>query len=60
MRKSAVMYATARGLYLQVSKSGSRSWVFRFDFGGQRREMGLGSARVVSLNKLASSHARGT
>jgi len=39
------------GLYLQVSKSGSQSWVFRFDFGGRRREMGLGSSRVVSLKQ---------
>jgi len=31
------------GLYLSVSKSGSRSWGFVFIRGGRRREMGLGS-----------------
>jgi len=30
------------GLYLQVSPSGSRSWVFRFRDAGRLREMGLG------------------
>ena len=30
------------GLYLQVSASGSRSWVFRFRDAGRLREMGLG------------------
>ena len=31
------------GLYLQVSPTGSKSWVFRFTLRGQSREMGLGS-----------------
>lgn len=37
------------GLYLVVSPSGSRKWVYRFTFGGSVTEMGLGSAGVVSL-----------
>jgi integrase len=37
------------GLYLQVSASGSKSWVFRFMLHGRSREMGLGSANAVSL-----------
>ena len=28
------------GLYLRVSKTGARSWVFRFQIGGKRRDMG--------------------
>lgn len=36
------------GLYLYAGKSGSRSWVFRFQLAGKRREMGLGSASEVS------------
>ena len=40
--KSAGMYADGGGLYLQVSSSGSKSWVFRFRFEGRRRDMGLG------------------
>jgi integrase len=37
------------GLYLQVSASGSKSWVFRFRDAGRLREMGLGSAETISL-----------
>jgi len=37
------------GLYLQITKSGARSWIFRYSLGGQRREMGLGAfSRVRS------------
>ncbi|SFQ55744.1 Integrase [Roseivivax halotolerans] len=32
------------GLYLTISKAGSRSWLFMFRVNGKRREMGLGSA----------------
>jgi integrase len=39
------------GLYLQISKLGTRSWVFRFNLGGKRREMGLGSAEIVTLKQ---------
>ena len=35
------------GLYLQVSKSGAKSWIFRYQLNGKRREMGLGSLTVV-------------
>jgi integrase len=37
------------GLYLRVSTSGSKSWVFRFKDGGRLREMGLGSLNTISL-----------
>jgi len=37
------------GLYLQVSPSGSRSWVFRFRDVGRLREMGLGPTHTISL-----------
>jgi hypothetical protein len=30
------------GLYLRVSGTGARSWVFRFQPDGKRRDMGLG------------------
>ena len=49
------------GLYLQVARAGSRSWVFRFSLGGKRREMGLGPYPGVSLaaaRKSASSRVR--
>jgi integrase len=37
------------GLYLIVSPTGSRSWVYRFHHDGRRRFMGLGSLPDVSL-----------
>jgi hypothetical protein len=39
------------GLYLSVSRSGARSWVFLWKAAGQRHEMGLGSLLGVSLAK---------
>ncbi|GEO80279.1 bacteriophage P4 integrase [Pararhodospirillum oryzae] len=37
------------GLYLQVTARGGKSWVFRYQAGGRRRDMGLGSASTVPL-----------
>jgi integrase len=37
------------GLYLQVSASGAKSWVFRFKDHGRLREMGLGPLHTVGL-----------
>lgn len=51
-------YNDGAGLYLQVSPSGSKSWVFRFNMGltknGKRRtrEMGLGSLQAFSLAEV--------
>ena len=42
-------YGDGAGLYLVVSPSGARKWVYRFSFGGKVTEAGLGSADVVSL-----------
>jgi len=39
-------YGDGRGLYLVVSRTGSRKWVFRFTFAGRVTEMGLGNAAV--------------
>lgn len=36
-------YLDGAGLYLQVSKTGSKSWVYQYTSNGKRREMGLGS-----------------
>ncbi len=37
------------GLYLQVSKSGSKSWIFRYTLEGKAREMGLGALNTFTL-----------
>ncbi len=42
-------YGDGAGLYLVVSESGARKWVFRFSFAGKVTEMGLGAADLVSL-----------
>lgn len=42
-------YSDGGNLYLVVSGSGSRKWVLRFTWRGQAKEMGLGSATMVSL-----------
>lgn len=42
-------YPDGGGLYLQISASGSRSWIFRFSILGRAREMGLGPLSLVSL-----------
>src|SRR5471030_992215 len=42
-------YFDGAGLVLQVSRSGSRSWIFRYVVAGKRHEMGLGSLQTVDL-----------
>ncbi len=42
-------YSDGNNLYLMVSRTGSRKWVLRFTWRGRAKEMGLGSARNVSL-----------
>lgn len=41
-------HADGGGLYLQV-RGTARSWIYRYQIGGRRREMGLGSAVVYGL-----------
>ena len=50
-------YGDGDGLWLQISGSGSKSWVFRFTIAGKRREMGLGGLNAVNLS-LARKKAR--
>jgi len=42
-QKTAGMYADGNGLYLRVQESGAKSWIFRFQLDGKRREMGIGT-----------------
>jgi integrase len=41
--------ADVRGLYLQISASGARSWLLRYELFGKEKMMGLGSAQEFSL-----------
>ena len=47
--KEAGFYADGQGLYLKVDESGAKRWVQRLVIQGKRRDMGLGSASIVSL-----------
>lgn len=42
-------YGDGKGLYLQISKPGVKSWIFRFEREGKERFMGLGPLHTVSL-----------
>ncbi|WP_209427420.1 site-specific integrase [Pararhodobacter sp. SW119] len=43
------MYCDGQGLYLCVGKGSAKSWILRTTVFGRRREIGLGSAHLVSL-----------
>jgi integrase len=45
------LYPDGGGLYLQVAKGGSKSWLYRFKVDGRTRWHGLGSVRDVSLER---------
>lgn len=42
-------YCDGGGLYLQVSKTGSKSWIMRYTLSGKPCEMGLGSFNAFTL-----------
>ena len=44
-------YGDGGGLWLQVSKWGTKAWLFRFMLNGKAREMGLGSVDDFSLKE---------
>lgn len=55
--KNAGRYADGGGLFLQVSDTGTKSWLYRFRFADRRREMGLGQYPRIGLadaRRLAS------
>lgn len=49
--KEPGLHADGGGLYVNVKKSGARSFVFVFQWKGKRREKGLGSLALVSLEE---------
>lgn len=48
---NAGRHSDGGGLYLNITATGARSWVFMWKVAGKRREMGLGSLRDVPLAK---------
>ena len=45
------MHGDGGSLYMKVTKSGTKSWIYRFQLNGKRREMGLGDANIIGLAK---------
>ena len=44
-------YADGNNLYLHIDPSGARRWILRMTVGHRRRDMGLGSTMIVSLEE---------
>lgn len=44
-------YSDGGGLYLQVSKTETKSWIFRYRVGDKLHDMGLGSVRDYTLKE---------
>ena len=51
------LYGDGGGLWLQVSSTGTKSWLYRYTIAGRAREMGLGSLGSVSLAKAREHRA---
>jgi integrase len=50
-KKKPGYYADGGGLYLQVSRAGTKSWIFRYTISKRTREMGLGALSVTTLRE---------
>ena len=50
-------YADGAGLYLQVAKGGSKSWIFAYQRDGRRHDMGLGGVTAVPLARAREKAA---
>ena len=51
-------YADGNGLYLFVDASGAKRWVLRTVIGGKRRDIGLGSVRLITLAEARDEATR--
>ena len=52
-------HADGKGLYLLVKPSGARSWVLRVVVKGRRRDFGLGSVDLLTLNEARDKALEG-
>ena len=48
-------YQDGDGLFLKVGKTGAASWLLRLQHDGKRRDIGLGSAKLVTLAEARSN-----
>src|SRR5688572_26135 len=56
--KKSGRYADGNGLYLFVDDSGAKRWLLRTVVAGKRRDIGLGSVRLVSLAEARDEATR--
>ena len=49
------LHADGRGLYLQITPTGGKSWIYRYMLAGNRRRMGLGSVDLVTLEQARTA-----
>ena len=47
--KEKGLYADGGGLYLRITESGTKGWIFRFARDSRTRDMGLGTCADISL-----------
>lgn len=51
------IHSDGDGLFLKVSRSGGASWLLRVQHEGKRRDIGLGSAKLVTLKEARAKAA---
>jgi integrase len=56
--KAAGRYGDGHGLYLQITPSGAKSWLLRYERNGRERWMGLGPLHTVSLKEAREGARR--
>jgi integrase len=56
--KAKGLYPDGAGLYLKVTETGSKSWVFRYKRNGKARDMGLGNADADKVGGISLAQAR--
>ena len=52
------LHLDGAGLYLRITKSGTKSWTLIYRFAGKRRELGLGSLTAISLAQARDEAAK--
>lgn len=50
-KPSTAMLADGNGLYLRIGATGGKSWIYRFQIAGKRRDMGIGNLADLPLAK---------
>ena len=50
-KPTTALISDGHGLYLRVASSGNKSWIFRFQLNGKRRDMGIGTFADLPLAK---------